>query len=226
MKVGISMAACSAAAVIVAASGLAMAQEQVEVEVEQRAPMRASVFSPDAYQPNRPNLSTPFGMGATVGGGVVGFTGDVATDYTSVGGTWNARLTLGTRTMLAAEAAYVGSAQAVDAVGIDDSATLIGNGGEIAARLNLLPGAFQPYIYGGVGHIWYTLTNEGVNTSNVDNTDQTLYFPVGGGLAFRHRGLLVDARGTFRPTANGDMFTNGGNNMHTWSANLNAGIEF
>lgn len=187
--------------------------------------MRSSLFAPNMPEKHRPNLLTPFGVGATLGGGAVGFTGSRAKDFSDSGGGWNARLIVGTRSVIGGELAYIGSVQDVSAVGLDNSAKLLSNGGELLARVNLLPGMFQPYVVGGAGYTNYHLVNDDFNTSSVRNNDNVVNFPVGGGLAFRYDGLLIDARGTFRPTTGGDMFEDDAS-MNTWNANLNAGFEF
>src|SRR5690606_34402597 len=71
---------------------------------------------------SRPNTLTPFGMSATGGGGVTGFTDEEARDFSEVGGGWDARFVLGTRTPVAGEVAYLGSSRSVSALGLDDSA--------------------------------------------------------------------------------------------------------
>ena len=52
-----------------------------------------------------PKLLLPMGMSAQIGGGVFGFVDPDAVDATDPGGSWTARLLLGTRSHIAAEAA-------------------------------------------------------------------------------------------------------------------------
>ena len=219
------------------------AQAQILTEEQQRAtqpsaldytpppgydPMstvRPSLFAPNMPEKHRPNLLTPIGIGATLGGGALGFTGSRARDFTDAGGGWNARLIVGTRSFIGGELAYIGGVQDISAVGLDSSAKLLSNGGELLARVNLLPGMFQPYVVGGAGYMNYHLVNDDFNTSAIDNNDNVVQFPVGGGLAFRYDGLLIDARGTIRPTSGGNLFGDD-STQHQWNANLNAGFEF
>lgn len=184
-------------------------------------------YYPEIPEPgSSPGALTPFGTSLTIGGGIVGFTAERARDSSEVGGAWNARLVVGTRTPLAAEIAYVGSAQNVLAPGLDDDAMLLGNGGEVAARLGWPRGAVQPYLLAGAGFTHYALVNDDVNTSNIQGSDNLLHFPLGAGVAFRAGSVLIDARGVFRPSVDGDLFAEGENEMHTWSGSLNAGWEF
>jgi hypothetical protein len=218
MRVGVLAAALAGAAAVLGSAGLAAAQTYM-------SPVQPSVFDPNGSQPHRPNLVTPVGIGMTLGGGVTGFTGERARNFTSTGGGWNARLVIGTRSVIAGELAYAGGIQDVNAIGLDNGATLLSNGGELLGRLNLLPGMVQPYVFGGVAYVNYRLMNEDYNTSSVSASDDVVQFPVGAGLAFRYDGLLVDARGTFRPTIEEDMFDDG-EGMESWSASLGVGAEF
>ena len=193
---------------------------------EPRSTMRESVFAAGAADdPYRPETVTPMGMSAMVGGGVTGFTEEEPRSFSEVGGGWDARLVIGTRTIIAGELAYLGSSRDVAALGLDESAFLQGHGGEAAARLNLLPGLFQPYLLAGAGFTRYTLTNEDFNTSSIDDSATVAHFPLGVGAALRYEGFVADARGVFRPTVEGDMFSDD-SEMHTWGANLSLGAEF
>lgn len=196
-----------------------------EPMTDRRSGTREAVFAETADDPYRPNTITPVGMSATVGGGVTGFTQEEARNFSEVGGGWDARLVIGTRTMIAGELAYIGSSRDVVALGLDDSAFLQGHGGEAAARLNLLPGIFQPYLLAGAGFTRYSLTNEDFNTSSIEDSATVAHFPLGVGAALRYNGFVADARGVFRPTVEGNMFSDD-SEMHTWGANLSLGAEF
>src|SRR5689334_19334629 len=78
----------------------------------------------------------PVGVGVAIGGGVAGFTGPEAQRYADVAGTWEARLTFGTRSFVGVEAAYVGAAQSIDALGLDGSAMLVSTQLEGDLRIN------------------------------------------------------------------------------------------
>jgi hypothetical protein len=154
-----------------------------------------------------PPMYTRFGLGLAVGGGVMGFVDSDTQGFTDAGGSWEARLTFGTRSPVALEAAYVGSAQNIEALGLDEDAFLLGTTLEGAARVNILRDfAVQPYLFGGLGWTRYSISNESFNTSSIENSENMGHVPVGAGLGFRALGgLMVDVRGTFRAAFNDDI---------------------
>ena len=178
------------------------------------------------------------GFSLTAGGGVSGFTNESARDATQDGGGWDVRATIGTRKPLAAEISYLGSAQSIDALGIDDDAMLVGNGVQANLRLNMMvDSAVQPFIYAGAAWRHYDLTNTDTNTSDVAGSDDVVEFPVGVGLAYRSGGLILDARGEFRAATNEDLMPTLASNpglldnsdqasLHRWGINANVGFEF
>ncbi|MBA3539152.1 MAG: hypothetical protein H0T79_05955, partial [Deltaproteobacteria bacterium] len=122
------------------------------------------------------------GMAISVGGGVDGFTNEDLRDAAEVGGAWDVRVTLGTRSPIGFEASYIGSVQDIEALGLDDDALLVGNGLQGALRVNVLPNEMvQPFLYGGVAWRRYSLTNEDFNTSAVSDEDDVLEIPLGVG---------------------------------------------
>lgn len=181
--------------------------------------------------PNMPKLYTQIGVSASVGGGVFGFTDSKMTDFTNVGGTWGARIVAGTRLPVSIEAAYSGGAAAIDAIGLDNNAILVSTGIEGEARVNFLTGDWQPYALAGIGWRRYDVTNTKVNTSDVQDSDNVLEVPMGAGIAWRYKGLVVDARGMFRAAFSNDLVApqGQGNNkpdLHNWEAMINGGWEF
>lgn len=165
------------------------------------------------------------GIGFTGGAAVTGFTDSAAQSFTDPGVGWDVRVGIGTRFVLGGEVAYLGTAQGIDAVGMDDDIFLMSNGAEGVARLNILPGMVQPYVFAGIGWRNYRLVNGDFNNSSVENSDNIGHVPVGGGITLRILGLLVDARGTFRPAFDSDMMGEEVG-LHTWSGELHAGFEF
>lgn len=173
------------------------------------------------------------GLALSLGGGVSGFTNDIMRDTTNDGGSWGVRAAIGMRSYLGLEAEYTGSAQSIDALGLDDDAVLVGNGLQGALRINVLPEyAIQPFAFGGVAWRHYELTNEGINTSDVASDDDVLEIPVGVGVGYTYRNLLVDARGEFRYSGFEDMVPDNrigetdGATMHRWGVNANVGFAF
>jgi hypothetical protein len=183
----------------------------------------------DEYMPR-------YGIAIAAGGGASGFTSESLRGTTNPGGDWDVRLTFGTRSPLAFEASYIGSAQSIDALGLDSDAVLVGNGVQGALRLNTtidLP--VQPFIYGGVAWRRYDLTNTSANTSDISDSDDVLEVPLGVGIAGKFQGLIVDARGEFRPAWFQDLvpeiindtgLSDGYGSMHRWGVNASVGYEF
>ena len=184
-------------------------------------------------EPPKPQLPpSVLGMEATVGGGVTGFIDETPRNTATTGGTWEARLMFGSRLPLAVEAAYIGSAQSIDALGLANNAVLVGNGAEGNLRINLTRARVQPYLFGGIGWTHYQLTNMSsvANTSSVLDKDDIGTVPLGAGISARlGRAFIVDVRGTYRATFNDDLFramTNNNNSLQSWAAAGRLGFEF
>lgn len=178
-------------------------------------------------------LMSRFGIGLSVGGGVSDFVDDDTEGLTDVGGTWDARLILGTRSMVALEAAYIGSASNIEALGLDNDALLMSNGVEGLVRVNVGTFAVQPFVFGGAAWQRYSLVNEDFNTSSIENEDNVLAVPVGGGVSAYIPGtrILVDGRFTYRAIFDENMFdlvrasANGGD-LDNWNVSARVGFEF
>jgi hypothetical protein len=177
-----------------------------------------------------PGLLTDWGMSVRVGGGFEDFNDDAMQDTTSACGVWDVRYQLGTRTPIAFEAAYVGSAQSIDAIGLDTDAILLGNGVEGAIRFNPLIGyPVQPYLFAGAGWRHYDLTNIDTNTSDVAGADDVLEIPVGGGIGYTLRHVVLDARFTYRAASEADLIPAGDGtyqSLDRWGASASVGYEF
>ncbi len=176
----------------------------------------------------------PLGVGFLVGGGVTGFASDAMMDLTNVGGAWEARVAIGTQLPIGLEVGYLGSAQGMDAIGLDSDAILLGNGAEAVARFNLIADApLQPYAFGGAGLRHYRITNTDQNLSSLADSDNVFEVPVGAGANFRiGEALLVDVRGTFRFAFDDDLTApdadtpDVGSDLNSWNALLRVGYEF
>jgi opacity protein-like surface antigen len=178
----------------------------------------------------------PLGVGVLVGGGVIGFATDEMIDVTTVGGSWEARVAIGTQLPIGLELGYLGSAQGLDAIGLDDDAILLSNGAEAVARFNIIAEApLQPYAFGGAGLRNYQIVNTDENVSNLADSDNVFEVPVGAGVSFRVvEGLLLDVRGTYRFAFDDDLTApdlaedepDVGSNLNSWGASLRVGFEF
>lgn len=154
----------------------------------------------------RPTLITPIGMAIDVGGGVHGWVDNGLDGLVQTGGSWEARLTIGTRTFLAGEIAYVGTANAAeDNIGLDPNALLVSNGFEGLLRVNAMLDEWQPYAVAGYTYRYFTLSNETTNTAAlVDGADQH-EIPVGVGVAYRFKGFVADARFMVHPAVSSEV---------------------
>ena len=173
-----------------------------------------------------------FGVGVTLGGGVEGFTNNELAATANDGAGWGARVQLGTRTPVSIEAAYAGSAQTIDAFGLDNSALLVGTAVEVGARFNAYAShALSPYLYMGMAWRRYDLTRYEANFSDVSASDNVVELPVGAGLAYRVFGWIIDGRVQFRAATGSDLVRDGseedgGLAMHRWGVSGNLGYEF
>lgn len=195
-------------------------------------PTYTAVPEQQPEQERRGGRFTPHGLAVSVGGGVTGLIDSQANDIINEGGAWEARITYGTYLPVAFEAAYVGSAQGMDALGLDDDAILLGSGVEGVVRVNILQDLpVQPYVFGGAGYTYYNITNESFNTSNVDQDDHTFQIPLGAGVGFRAFGALLDIRGTVRPVFDDSMLDQATANqddasLDNWGLTGRVGFEF
>ena len=174
---------------------------------------------------------SPRGGGFFVGGGFEDFANDSLRSMTGSGGYWSARIVGGMRQIIGVEAAYVGNARTIDALGLNGNARLISNGLEGALRLNIpivspnQMSLVEPFGFVGLGWAHYNLTNTNVNISNVASSDDIMTMPFGGGLAFGYGGFMADARFTYRKTYYNNLVTGGGD-LDSWGAGGQIGFGF
>jgi hypothetical protein len=164
------------------------------------------------------------GLQIEVGGGAQGFLDGDATSITDPGGSWTARAVVGTRSHIAGEVAYVGSAQALDVLGVADRANIMSNGVEGMLRVNILTGALQPYV--GAGYTWrhYNITNSSFNTSSVADKGNVSEIPIAAGLAYRFRPFVLDTRFNLHNAFATTIIPEA--NLSTWGVDAKVGFEF
>ncbi len=181
------------------------------------------------------------------GGGMTRVRPGVGESNATAGGQWNLRTVVGTRSVLAAEAAYVGSAQPTDdrVAGLADDAVLMSNGGEAAARVQLPvelnranDAILAPFATAGFGLMSNAILNPGPDATadieeavqDSDGSDLTAHIPVGAGVAFADEGFIIDTRVNFSPAINdSDVFEREpafDNAVDTLSVSGNIGVEF
>jgi hypothetical protein len=166
------------------------------------------------------------GTGLTVGGGLWNFTKSDAYAKTGLGGSWDARLALGTRRIVGAEVAYVGSSSDVKGAGINEDSYLMRNGAEGDLRLSLPlvrgAGLIAPFAFGGLGWNRFVVRNA-PDLRGMLRRDDVLVTPVGAGLTISFHTLLLELRYTYRFSFYDDMFP--GTRMQTQNVGLNVGAE-
>lgn len=204
--------------------------EKVEKPVVVKEPVIVREPAPRTVVVKEKTLLYPWGMAVSAGGGVMDFAGESARGMTGTAGQWDARVAFGTRQAIGFEAAYIGTAGSIDAIGLDSDAMLVSNGAEGLLRVNLVPGPVQPYAFGGVAWRRYDLTNTDTNTSDVIGQDDVLEVPLGVGLGFRAGGLLLDARAAYRVATDEDLIPNeeqtGFSTLDSVNVSGHVGVEF
>jgi hypothetical protein len=184
--------------------------------------------------PVQPVIVQPriYRVGASVllGGGYEDFTNDGMQNMTGGGGSWTARLVAGTRQFVGLEAAYVGAARSISTLGLSSNSNLVANGLEGALRVNVpvARGAslIEPFGFIGLGWQHYNVTNAGVNTSDLNDADDIMTMPYGGGLAFGYGMFMADARFTYRQTYLNDLLRTSNGKLNTWGITGQVGVEF
>jgi hypothetical protein len=180
---------------------------------------------------------TPMGLYGLVGGGATNFTEGGVTGNTEIGGYWDARVGIGTRSIIGAEVAYVGSSRDVTALGLNEDAYLLSNGVEGVARLNvpITPAKgkvlVEPFTFAGAGWQHYNVMTDSANTSDLNDNDDVLAIPMGVGLGLGLGGFTLDGRVTYRHTVGSDMFGNSTTSfdsdaLNSWAAGGSLGFEF
>lgn len=168
------------------------------------------------------------GAAILIGGGFERFTDGTLRAMTGDGGSWTARLVGGTRQFVGVEAAYVGSARSISALGVN-AGNLVSNGVEGTLRLNipLVRGAtlLEPFGFVGIGWQHFNVTNNTV-TSDVVGSDDVMTVPYGGGLELAYKSFIADARFTYRQTYYNDLLRVTGGNLNNWGVGGQIGVEF
>ncbi len=182
----------------------------------------------------RPSIVSGIGVAVAAGAGGGGFTNSTLRGTTEAGANWDARVTVGTLLPIAFEASYIGSAQYLDTIGLNNNAVLVGNGAQGAIRVNVLPGRkITPFVFGGAAWRHYDLSNvQGENTSDLEGDDDVLEIPMGAGLGITTGNFMFDLRGEYRAAFKEDLVPSAGDDnganapMNRWGATLSGGVAF
>jgi hypothetical protein len=188
-------------------------------------------------EPTTAPLARPWAV--SLGLGVMNFTSSTAKDAADVGVAYEVRLGMGLRSQFGVEAAYIGSTQSINALGLAPGADLRSNGLEVLGRLNLAqfaafdvgPMVVSPFLVAGAAFQRFSLANEGINTSNVAPNDNVFAIPLGVGIGGMTNRLMLDARWVWRPTFDNDMFrapdgTSADASLSHWTLTARAGLAF
>ncbi|HVT09423.1 MAG TPA: OmpA family protein [Polyangia bacterium] len=194
-------------------------------------PVPAPMTDYDTAPAKSHGYGSAVGFAVLFGGGYTDFTNQRLRDATSAGGDWAVRLVVGTKSYVGFEAAYVGSARSIQPLGLSTNADLVSSGGQGALRLNIpiVSGdmLIEPYGFAGIGFAHYWITNYSRTTlSDLSASDNIMTVPVGGGISFAHRALMVDVRGSWVPTYYNNLLATTGGNLNTWGVNGNIGVAF
>ncbi|HET7785230.1 MAG TPA: outer membrane beta-barrel protein [Myxococcales bacterium] len=149
------------------------------------------------------------------------------------GAAYGARLGFLPTPMLGLELGYLGTQNNIQA-SLDqgrEASTLKTNEGYGDIRLNILPGAVTPYVFGGYGLTWVN----GAAASGVPNSS-TSTLPFGGGLeanigAFKLGGrfqynYLFSSINTGTSSSGGTVSVNKGGNSDFWGVTVDLGASF
>lgn len=190
-----------------------------------------------SYAWNEPEMRSGIGVSAILGGGLTGFTDQNMrnTMNNNFDGLWDLRVTIGSHTPLALDLGYIGTAGRINSLTSTKYGTLVGTTAEAALRWNVLPHyAWNPYAFAGIGWQRYDVTGGTFTLSDtgIRESDNSLVFPMGAGLAFRDKsGVVADLHGTFRANTNYGLVLESPTSssyvpMHTWEASAAVGYEF
>lgn len=170
----------------------------------------------------------PQEVSVTTGGGATNYFGTALNSTTDAGAAWDARVTLGSHSILALEAAYMGSTNNIDMQSGAQHGRLDSHGVDGDLRFQL-PTVVQPYVFGGVGynHMSVTQTSAPSNAGPLSGEDNQVTVPAGAGLTgYIGKHATVDLRGTYRFIPDNGLTEMSTRNLHQWIAQAHVGYVF
>jgi hypothetical protein len=202
----------------------------VQADIAPVGPTPFYVGQPKQAYPLGHTWVARLGTGILVGGGYEEFTNNTMQNMTGTAGMWTARVLAGTRHFVGMEAAYLGNARSIDALGLQTNANLISNGVEGNARVNVpvvmrRAQLLEPFAFVGIGWQHYQVTNTTTFTADLARTDDVMAVPVGGGLEYAIGRFMADARFTYRATYYNDLLRAGAN-LNSWGLATQVGFSF
>jgi hypothetical protein len=233
----VTFLACEPPAAPVAAAEPEAPPVEVVPVTPEPAPEMAPVPPPTAADEGEKieHWGSRFGFAFMAGGAYQDFTNDAMRSQTQAGGGWSARVIGGTRSFIGFEAAYVGTAQRIQPLGIQtNNSNLISNGGEGALRINipimLKDQLLEPYGFVGLGWSRYQISNYNqIVSSDFTRSDDVMTVPVGTGFAYGYKAFIIDARASWVPTYYNNLLIGAANNtgaLNHWSAGGQVGFNF
>jgi hypothetical protein len=212
----------TAIAMVAGGGGAAVAAQAAAGGGSDTGEKRAAPGTPDSK----------IGLAIMAGGGVTDFTQGATCNETTVGGSWDVRALVATRTRIGFEASYIGGANPIKALGVSGNSKLVRNGVEGALRVQLplyhRSTLLEPYVVGGVGWNSYRVTFVNSYSASVTTSaDDTVAVPLGLGFMLGYKGVVVDLRSTLRPTYRQTILGNqGAAGLTNWDAGAMIGFEF
>lgn len=146
-----------------------------------------------------------WGLSVSAGVGVTAFFDGDTQRVAHAGALWDVRVAIGTDAPFGVELAYVGSVQPLDGLREEDDAFLFGNGAELTVRADVPIALVRPYLMVGIGWMHYHIAYAESALTNLERDENAWVMPVGAGVRYRTGSILLDVRGTFRPTVVGSL---------------------
>jgi hypothetical protein len=195
------------------------------------APQPVVIEEPSQHHGNRWYSFSPSQIAITAGGGVSDFAFHTIRTMTEVGASWDAKLTVGTRSFFAFEAGYAGTYNKFETSPTGAAPFLVSNGFDTDLRINILPWRVEPYAFIGVGYNRMTLYDREDNPSvagRVKGNDDQFQLPSGGGLAvYLGDHATIDARFTYRAIFDQGILPNDPNaRVDMWQVSGRLGFLF
>jgi hypothetical protein len=185
--------------------GVTQQQPTTQTQPAYVAPVVVKTDDDDVKAEEEANKNDMRGLTVLLGGGVEGYTGDLA-PAVEPGAAYGVTAAIKPTRVLGIEFGYSGAVNNLrDDAG--DGADLVRNGGQAALTLGLSSTAVQPYVLGGIGLNHYDV--RGASNAQGFRDDTSAYIPLGLGLRTHIGDFTADARGTWSALVNEDFSTAG-----------------
>ncbi len=177
-------------------SGMQTDDRDVTVDVNTPAAQPTYVQAP-AQDTKKESKSNMRGLTVLLGGGVEGYTGDLAPQI-DPGATWGVTAALKPTKVLGIELGYSGAVNEIDngrrgdGEGTTNGADIVRNGGAAVATVGLTAAPIQPFLLGGIGGSWFQARGDAESEGFSD--DFTANVPLGAGLRTHVGSFTADAR--------------------------------